>query len=195
MSLIFNPSIYAFSWYSVPLLLVAVVLLAIGIFVLKQHTASRTNLTFFFLTIVLFIWLTGYAWMYSTTNASLALQVYRKYTFLGVVLIGINVYVFSVTWLRLWNPQKLLVFLGYLSALSFYMLAATGRAVVPFVDKYFWGFYSRYDLAGALFFGSFVFFFFAAFFNFIYRLKHPLPDIQKSQIKAVLIAFCFAITG
>ncbi len=190
-----SPNYYFFSWYAVPLLVVAAVLFAIGTFVLKQSPKSQTNRTFFFLTSGLFVWLTGYATMYCSNDAALALHVYRHYTFLGVVLIAINVYAFSVAWLDLWRAQKWMVVGGYLSAAFFYAAACKTDLVVPFVDRYYWGYYSRYGWLGAVFFGTFVFFFFAAFFNFIYRLKHPIETVSKSQIWPVIIAFCFAITG
>ena len=193
--LLFNPAIYQFNWFSVPLLIVAIILTLIGFFVLKQHPQARTNQTFFYLCLGLTMWLVGYAWMYSIIDAASALWLYRHFTFLGVVLIAINVYAFSVMWLELWEQQKWLVIAGYLFSFSCYFLAWNSPLVVPFVEKYFWGYYSRYGPVGVLFFASFVFYFFAAFGNFIYRLRYPIPTVQKRQIYPVIAAFCFAITG
>ena len=195
MSQLWNPANYAFSWYSVPLILVGFIIGGIGIFVLKQNFNSKVNRTFCLLCSGLFVWLTGYAFMYSVASAEWALVTYRRYTFLGVVLIPINVYLFSVLWLDLWRPQKHFVLFGYAFVFTCYALANTTDWVVPFVDRYFWGYYSRYAAVGVAFFIFFVIYFFTALFNFVYRLKHPIETIHKSQIYPVIIAFCFAVTG
>lgn len=195
MTRLFDPAVYTFSWFAVPTLLVAFIILAIGLFVLKQNSSSRIHFTFFLLCAALFIWLTGYSWIYLLNDSAIALQVYRSYTFLGVVLIALNVYHFTILWLRLWEAQKWFVFLGYVLCLGIYMLAWSTDWVIPYMDRYYWGFYSHYRALGALIFGTFIFYFVFSFVNYTYRLKHPIPTVQRSQIQAVIFAFCFAFTG
>lgn len=190
-----DSSAYTFSWYAVPTLLVAGILLAIGGFVLKQNLKSQINQSFFLLCIALFIWLTGYSAIYSLDREDIALPIYRFYTFLGVSFIGFSVYLFSVLWLQLWKQQKYFVIFSLLLTASFYVAAWTTNLVVPSIDQYFWGLYSHYGPLGVVFFATFVIFFFIAFFNFMYRLRNPIPSVQKSQIKAVLFSFCVALTG
>jgi len=186
---------YTFSWYAVPTLLVSLIILSIGGFVLKQNIKSQVNQAFFLLCVSLFVWLTGYSWIYLLDREDIALNVYRHYTFLGVAFIGFCVYLFSVLWLKLWQQQKYFVISSCLFSFLIYVAAWTTDLVVPSIDQYFWGFYSHYGPLGVLFFAAFVVFFFIAFFNFAYRLKHPIPSVQKSQITAVLISFCVALTG
>src|SRR3989338_241834 len=139
---------YSFSWYSVPVSVVGFVVLAIGVFILKQNLRSVHNFSFFLLCLSVFIWLSGYGWIYSITNPGLALRIYRRYTFLGVSLIAVSIYFFSVVWLDFWAAQKKFVFFGYASFLTFYLLGILTNHVVPFMDRYFWGFYSRYGALG-----------------------------------------------
>ncbi len=190
-----SPSVYTFSWYAVPTLIVAAVILAIGSFVLKQSFKSQTNQSFFLLCAALFVWLTGYSCIYMLDQEDIALTAYRYYTFLGVAFIGFSVYLFSVLWLQLWEKQKYFVIFSFMLSAFFYIAAWTTDWVVPSIDQYFWGFYSHYGPLGIVFFATFVAFFFIAFFNFIYRLRNPIPSVQKSQIKAVLLSFCVALTG
>ncbi len=186
---------YFFNPYALPLIVVAAMILVVGAFVFKQNFKSKANQIFFFLCISLFAWLTGHAWMYLLNDAKLALQVYRSYTFIGVSFIGINIYTFTVSWLKLWKSQKWVVIIGYVLAVFFYIADLTTNLVTPFVEKYPWGFLARFGWLGFTFFGTFLLFFAGAFFNLIYRLQYPMEAISKSQVQAVIIAFGFGVTG
>ncbi len=142
MNHLLDPAVYKFSWYAVPTFIVSLILLAIGIFVLIQNRTSKVNFTFFLLCVALFIWLTGYSWIYLLTDVALALQIYRCYTFLGVVLIALNVYHFTILWLGLWEKQKIFVILGYVVCLTIYALACTTDLVIPHMQHYYWGFWA-----------------------------------------------------
>ncbi len=195
MNAFLEPGLYVFNPYAVPVMVVGILVLATGIFILKQNRASRANFSFFILCLFIFVWLSGFSLIYSITNPGLAVQIYRHYTFLGVIGIASSIYFFSVVWLDFWEKQKRFVVFGYAASFLFYILAFTTNHVATYTQRFFWGFYPRYGILGAAFFVLFAVYFFAAFFNFAHRLKHPIPNVQKSQIKAVILAFCFAFTG
>ncbi len=192
MNTLFDPNIYSFSWFSVPIAAVGFVVLAIGFFILKQNISSVHNFSFFLLCLSVFIWLTGYGWIYSVTDPAIAHKIYRRYTFLGVSFIAASIYFFSAVWLNLWRQQKKFVFFSHALFLTFYLLAASTNLVVPYMDRYYWGFYSRYDWVGILFFICFIVFFALSFINFAYRLIRPIARVSKKQISAIIVAFCIA---
>ncbi len=185
-------SLYAFSWHAVPITLVGCLVLAIGIFILKQNFRSVHNVSFFLLCSSVFIWLTGYGWVYSVTDPNFALKIYRRYTFLGVSMIAANIYFFSVVWLDFWQAQKKFVFFGYALFSGIYLIGLSSNAVTSYMDRYFWGYYSRYGWLGVVFFVSFLVYFLASFINFASRFRYPIAKVSKLQLKAIIVSFLIA---
>ncbi len=192
---ILNANSFHFNPYAVPVLAVGILVLAIGGFIWKQNLKSEVNFSFFLLCLSIFVWLSGFTRIYSIADPVRAVWIYRTHTFLGVSCIAAGIYYFSVVWLEYSKSQKWIVWLGYAIPLSLYAAGIiTGRVATSTVLQ-FWGLYPKYGDLGLLFFIVFFVFFMAAFANFGWRLYRPISRVTKSQIRLVIIAFCFAFTG
>lgn len=186
---------YGFNPYSIPVLIVGTLVLAVGIFILKQRWKSLINFSLFIFCLSIFFWLSGFFVFYSLKDSLLAVNLYRYYIFLGVSFIASSIYFFSVVWVDLWQKQKGFVYFGLISSFVFYVLGCTTTHVAKSVEPHFWGYYPKYGVIGLVFFLFFLVYFVAAFFNFGYRLIKPIPRIPRSQMKVVFIAFAISFTG
>jgi len=190
-----NPASYFFNPYAVPPAVVTTLIFATGLFVFLQNRTSRTNLFFFLFCLSLNFWLYGISLVYCSRDPHLALQWYRWVTFLGVVYISPTVYTFSVHWLRLYERQKFFVRLAFLIAPVFYLLAVATPYGMPYIQKFFWGYYPKYGIAGGVFLLFFFGYFLAAFYNFFSQIKNETDPLRKKQIQLTTLAFLISITG
>lgn len=181
--------------YSPPVAAVSTIILSIGIFVFWQNLRGLANFAFFLICLAVNLWLYGFTLLYSTSDPDLAIQIYRRLTFLGVAFISTSVYFFSVVWLKLIRPQSLYVLAGFLGSAFFYYVGVTGETMFPFVYDYFWGFYPRYGPEGLAFLVFFFGYFLAAFSNFVTSYRKESSAIRRKQIQWIAVAFLISFTG
>lgn len=190
-----NPSSYFFNPHAIPTLTVSTLIFAIGLFVFFQHKTSPSNVSFFVLCLCINLWLYGISIVYSCKNPEEALQWYRGAAFPGVDLISLMVYTFSVHWLGLYRRQKYFLYLGYVLAPVFYLLSLTTPLGMPYVQRYFWGYYPHYGPVGQIFLIFFYTYFLAAFYNFFSELMKERDPLRRKQIKLIAIGFLVSIVG
>ena len=195
MSGVLDPQAYFYNPFAIPTALVSSLIFAVGLFVFLQNRSSRTHCFFFLFCLSLNLWLYGISLVYCSRDPAVALTWYRCVTFLGVAHISPTVYTFSVHWLGLYEKQKRFVWASFILAPIFYLIALTSPYGMPYVQKYFWGYYPKYGIAGEIFLVFFFSYFLAAFFNFFSQLKTESVPLRRTQIKWVSVAYLISITG
>ena len=192
-----NPNSYFFNWYAVPPVIVSTLILAIGLFVLFQNRVSPTHRSFFLWCVTLNLWLYGMGLVYSSKFGDHALSIYRWIVFLGVSHIAPAVYTFSAHWLGFYQKQKRFVWLSFVVAPFFYLIAVTTPYGMPYIQTYFWGYYPKYGIGGMLFLLFFFGYFLGAFFNFFHGLTIQTDPLRKKQVQMIALAYtvCFAASA
>ncbi|MFA7255345.1 MAG: ATP-binding protein [Candidatus Omnitrophota bacterium] len=186
---------FRFNGYSVPVLIVGVLMLLIGIFILLQNRCSRVNFSFFLIGICGFFWFLGIAGTYAARTPEIALFIYRTVTFLGVALIAPCTHYFSATWLGLFKKQKIAIRTGLFFGGAFYITGLFSPLSFPGVTHYFWGFYPVYGPLNLYFLGFFFLVLVCAFTNFFSALFREPKGVRKTQIGLITIGFLVAFLG
>ncbi len=189
---VLNPGAYAFSPYAVPVALTAVVILAFGARVLLRHRTSL-GAAFFTMTLVVAVWMTPFAAMYSTVDARVALF-WARLAYLGVPFIAPAVYWFTVEMLRINGGRRIALVAAWSVAAFFSATAVASPDLIPRVQEYWWGFYPRYSVAVGI---PFLVFFFgyliASLVEFLRAYREA--DAERDRLRWQLVAFGIAYLG
>jgi PAS domain S-box-containing protein len=187
---IFNIANYYLNPHAIPVMATAIIMLALGVFSLVRNARSKTNIYFFFVTFSLFIWISGIAILYLTQNQELALFFYKRYTFLGVVMIPPSAYLLTLSFFGVLKKKKWLVLLNYAVMLLFYLMANRTDLILVGTRKHFWGYSIQYAPAGSYFLILPAFLF--ATFIFYYVRAGKFILVGKTQKKLFLFSYLVA---
>ncbi len=193
---IFTSSNYYFNPHAIPVMVTAVVLFIFGIFSLLRNTKSKTNISFFLVTLSLFIWVSGISILYITQNPEIALFFYKRYTFLGLIMISPSVYLLTLSFFNLLRKKKWLVLVNYIIMLLFYFMANTTDLMFIGVRKHFWGYSIQYASVGSYFLVFFVFL--LLLFLYYYVRVNKFILVSKTQKKLFLFSYlvvCVALVN
>ncbi len=127
--------------YSIPPFIGAILLFSIGLFVYLQDRKSKIHFTLFLLTTSTFIWLLGYAIMYSLTNEENA-YVVAKILYTSVIFIPIFFYHFTISYFNI-TTDSFLIRLAYILGIVFIFLLWGTTTFIEGVYKYFWGYHTK----------------------------------------------------
>jgi PAS domain S-box-containing protein len=191
---LFNLANYAFNPYAIPTLTTAVAIVALGFIVLVGERNSRVGLSFFIMTVTAGIWLFCYSFMYSAVDESAAIT-WALMGQLGIIFIPATVYHFTVGTLQIYSRHKRQVWLAWLFSGFFYATVLHGDTFISGVNRFWWGYYARYEWMSIPFL---VFFFglMALSLRHYWQDYHATaPGVGKLRNKALFIAFCIAYLG
>lgn len=121
------------SIYSIPPLIVSIFTISVGILVLIRGKKLIYALT----TFSVFIWLLGYAIVYSTQDYEKALF-FVKILYIGIIFIPTFSYHFTIIFLNLKNHKKIIRFNYFLSVI--FSLLTQNKLFIPGLHKYYWGY-------------------------------------------------------
>ena len=189
----FLSAAYAFSPYAIPVACTAVLILAFGAHVLMRRTTSVSS-AFATLTVVVAVWMSAFAMMYSTRDASSALRWARR-AYLGVPFIAPAIYWFTVEILRIERRRRLAHVAAWSGAAFFSAIAVTTDRLISGVHLYWWGFYPTYTYRFGI---PFVLFFFGYLIASLAEFIHAFPSTdgnERKRTKLLLIAFGIAYIG
>jgi diguanylate cyclase (GGDEF)-like protein/PAS domain S-box-containing protein len=184
---------YVFSPYAIPVAVTTVLMLAFGARVLVRRF-SPVSISFFTLTLVAAIWLFCFTWMYSTTEATVALY-WARTAYLGVPLIAPSVYQFTVRMLRIERERRAPVIFAWVAGAAFSIMAVSSDLLVSGVERYWWGFYPRYRVLTSIPFLAFFFGYLVASLREFVRAFPHARDLERMRIRNLLIAFSIAYLG
>ncbi|MEA3313352.1 MAG: PAS domain S-box protein [Caldisericota bacterium] len=184
---IFASSNYYFNPYAIPVMVTAVILFIFGVVSLFLGVRSKTNSSFFLVALTLFIWVSGTSILYVTQNPELALFFYKRYTFLGLVLIPPSAYLLILSLFHKLRKKKWLVLVNYIIMLLFYFIANTTDLMFIGVRKHFWGYSIQYDRAGLYLLVVFAFLLLLTLYYYV-RVNRAVL-ISKTQRKLFLFSY------
>jgi diguanylate cyclase (GGDEF)-like protein/PAS domain S-box-containing protein len=171
----------------------ALLMILFGVSVIRRRL-SRVTIAFAALAAVCSIWLIAFTFMYTTTNAALALF-WARVAYLGVPLIAAAIYQFAVEMLHIYPERKFAVQIGWGLAAFFALIGTMTNFLVMRVDRYWWGFYPRYRVAVAI---PFLIFFFGYLIAALIEFLRAFPQargIERRRIRLLLAAFAVAYLG
>ncbi len=183
-------NVYAFSLSAIPPAATALLVLLFGIRVVTRRV-SRASIAFFILTLFGAIWQVGFTGMFLSTTVEKCLG-WLKFAYLGVPFLAPAVYQFTVEMLRIAQRRRAALVIGWLVAAQFAILAVGTDYLVDGVYRFRWGFYPRFDAAGAIpYLTFFVGYLIAAMFEFVHA--HPSSrGVERVRIRLLIIAFGLA---
>jgi PAS domain S-box-containing protein len=191
---LFNPANYTFNPYAIPTLVTGVAVIALGFIVLVAERNSRVSLSFFIMTGIAAIWLFCYSFMYGAAAESVA-STWAVMGQLGVTFIPAAVYHFTVGTLEIYSKYKNRVWLAWLVSSFFFATVLCGDAFISGVNRFWWGYYARYQWMSIPFLGFF-FGLMALSLRHYWQDNHSAPSgVAKLRSRALFIAFCVAYLG
>ncbi len=180
-------NVYAFPISAIPTAATALLMLLFGIRVLTRRV-SRASISFFVLSLFVVIWQAGFTGMFLSTTVEKA-AVWMKLAYVGIPFLAPAVYHFSVEMLRIAQRRRVALVIGWLLAAQFAVLAIGTDYLVKGLYRFPWGFYPRFDTAGAIPYLTFFFgYLIAAIFEFVHA--HPKSrGVERVRIRLLIIAF------
>jgi PAS domain S-box-containing protein len=191
---LFNLANYRFNPYAIPTLVTGVAIIALGFIVLVGERNSRVSLSFFIMTFTAAIWLFCYSLMYCAVAAPVA-SAWAVMGQLGIIFIPAAVYHFTVGTLAIYSKHKSRVWLAWLVSGFFLVTVLYGEAFISGVNRFWWGYYARYEWASIPFLGFFFGLMAISLQHYWQEYHAPAPGVEKLRSKALFIAFCIAYLG
>ena len=178
--------LYSFSFYALPSILTALVVVAVGLGVVLRRV-SRASTAFFALSMFIAVWQVAFVGMYMSHSAAIAL-IWARIAYLGIPFIPAASYHFVVEMLRVVQRRRMPIVLAWVLAAQFSILAIGTDYLVDGVRLYDWGFYPRYDAAASVTF----LFFFAGFLIAaaveLVRAERKARGVERIRIRLLLTA-------
>ena len=180
--------------YALPYFIVAVLILALGVFVFSHNQKSLSNLSYLCLCSSVFLWLICNYFAISAQDPKTGLF-FSKTVYIGVTLIPPSMYFFAVAWLDLFKRRKLIVALNYFIGFVFIILFLFTNKFVVGVYHHFFGYFSKLSRLSFLY----LLYFFCvsvAFFGTLFQAyRKEANPTKKVHIRYILIAFTIAFVG
>jgi diguanylate cyclase (GGDEF)-like protein/PAS domain S-box-containing protein len=135
---------------ALPMLLVAAATLILGASVLARERASAVTLSFFVLTVSVWIWLTGISLMTMAVTAPAAFGLAR-FAYVGVAMIPAAVLQFTAALTGNTRSRRALLAFAWCGSAAFAGIFLATHAMLAATWRYSWGYYPRLAAASALF--------------------------------------------
>ena len=188
---LFDAANYSLNPYAIPTLMTGVAIIALGFIVLVGERNSRVSLSFFIMTVTAAIWLFCYSVMYCALAVPVA-SAWAVMGQLGIISIPAAVYHFTVRTLAIYSKHKTRVWLAWLVSSFFLVTALYGDAFITGVNRFWWGYYARYEWASIPFLGFFFGLMALSLRHYWQEYHAPAPGVEKLRSKALFVAFCIA---
>jgi len=175
------------SSYSILPLLTAIYIILLGIFVYFNNRKSVLNRILAGLSVSLFIWLIGYAIMYSTKSESLAVKL-AKFLFIGVIFIPVTDHHFTMRFLNKKNQGKIIV-LSYVLGVIFSFASLFSKDFIVGVSSFFWGYQTKVGRLNDIFL-AFFFILIIRCWYYVY-IEYKINTAGKTQDQLRRIKYVF----
>jgi PAS domain S-box-containing protein len=151
---VLDPYSYTFTFYSLPTLLTMAAVFLLGVFVLVRERITLVSVSFFAVTLAVSIWLFCFSWMYAANNPATALW-WSRAAYLGVPFIAPATYQFTAVVLGLHRRFRPVILAAWLLSALFALVAIATYSLITGVERYWWGFYTRFEWLGSAFIAFF----------------------------------------
>jgi diguanylate cyclase (GGDEF)-like protein/PAS domain S-box-containing protein len=159
-----------------------------------MRRVSRVSAAFFALTMCAAIWFAAFTMMYLSADPKTALH-WARLAYLGVPFLAPAIYHFSVEMLRVFPSRRGVVWGSWIIAAAFSAIALETRDLITGVQRYWWGYYPRYDLVTSIpFLLFFCGFLIAALAEFV-RARPDARGVERERIRLLIVAFAIAYFG
>ncbi|HXV78582.1 MAG TPA: ATP-binding protein [Candidatus Binatia bacterium] len=191
---LFNLANYRFNPFAMPTLFTGIAIIALGLIILVGERNSRVSLSFFIMTVAAATWLFCYSLMYCSVAAPVA-TAWAVVGQLGIICIPAAVYNFTVGTLEIYSKHKIRVWLAWVVSAVFFAIVLAGDVFLSGVNRFWWGYYPRYEWGSVPFLGFF-FGLMALSLRHYWRAYHSAtPGAGRLRSKALFVAFCIAYLG
>ena len=191
---LFNLAHYTFNPYAIPTLVAGAAIIALGFVVFVGERNPRVSFAFFTMTFAAAIWLFCYSFMYCAVTESVA----SHWAFmgqLGIIFIPATVYNFTLGTLQIYSKYKSRAGLAWLVSGFFYATVLYGESFISGVNRFWWGYYARYEWLSLPFLGFFFGLMALSLWHYWQEHQAAAPGVGKLRNKALFIAFCIAYVG
>lgn len=178
----------------VPVLLAAVLMLALGLAGLIRERASRVSVLFGLLTLAASVWLFAFSRMYVASDEATALW-WAKAAYLGVPWIPAAVYHFTVAVLRVEGRRRRLAWICWGLSAFFSLTILTTGGLITGLYRYPWGYYPRYGWLSVPYLGYFFGALAASLYLYQAAYRQATTPIHRRRIGSLLAAFAVALVA
>ncbi|HET6261455.1 MAG TPA: ATP-binding protein [Chloroflexia bacterium] len=189
-----DPQGYTFTLYSLPTLLTMAAVFSLGVFVLVRERITLVSVSFFIVTLAVSTWLFCFSWMYAANNPATAMW-WSRAAYLGVPFIAPAAYQFTAVVLGLHRRLRRVILTAWLVSGLFAIAAVATDSLITGVERYWWGYYTRFEWLGL----AFVAFFAAllvgsmAHYWLVYKQLHR--GRARRRIRWLMLAFGVGYLG
>jgi len=181
------------SFYSIPPFILSILVLSVGILVLSHNRKAISHQTFFMECVSVFLWLFGYAMMYSTTDREFASEC-AKFVYTGVVFIHTFFYHFTISFLKVQNQRKRMIVTAYVLSFVLLVLLYHPNSFISGVYDYYWGYQTRVNSRHNIFIPLFVVYYALSYKELLYIFhKTPKGTQEYNRLKYVMTAYFVAL--
>jgi diguanylate cyclase (GGDEF)-like protein/PAS domain S-box-containing protein len=187
----FDPSVYFFSWYAVPVVSVGALNWALGVATWRRERGSAISVTLLLMTLSIGVWLIGLGGANSTHSPDVAL-IWVKISLLGTVFVPVCAFTQAASGSSKLRVMRGGVVIGVLVSSCFAALVLSSDLLLDEVHHYFWGYYPIYGPAGQALIPYYGIFFVAG--AALYRMGHQTTQSvtnrkrMKLRLAALLVA-------
>jgi len=169
--------------YSILPLVSSIACFLLGLTLFLKRKGSRANIIFSLECLSITLWFIGYAFMYSSPSAEVALK-YTKVVYLGVIFIPIFFYHFVSVFLSIKERQ----FIIYSIGIVFVAFLLGTDYLISGVYKYYWGYQTKVGFLHGYFLFFLLYLSLVALIRLLKELKklRGVSPIKYNQIKYIL---------
>jgi signal transduction histidine kinase len=183
---------FRLNFYAIPPFVAAILIISLGIFVFTKNRKSITNLAWLFVCLPFFVWLSGDALLFSTTNTKLG-DFFSRYIYCSITAIPVTFYCFAAKIANVVLSNRIKFLFGLYYLVCFTLLVKTDW-IITSVHPYFWGFY---PLAGKLH-GLYLFFWamiYLSTLHLLYKKMNCKTETEETRRRLTYVFLAFATGG
>jgi PAS domain S-box-containing protein len=186
---IFGNTPYVINPLALQTLVVALGLIALGIYGLIREQGSQASLVFFILALSMGVWLFAFSWMYSAIDEHLAMW-WAKAAYVGIAFIPAAVYHFTALILEDYEKVRKRVLTVWVIGAIFIALILTTDIQFRSLYRYSWGYYPKSSITSI----PFILFFFGVMIltlrSFVEAYRHARKGSARLiRARTLMIAF------
>ncbi len=186
----YHTALYAFSLLSLQTLVVALVVIAVGVWGLIREQGSPVSIVYFVLTLGMGVWLFGFSWMYIAHDETLALW-WAKVAYVGIAFIPAAVYHFGVLLTQEYEEVRERILGSWILSGLFMTIILTTDIQFGALKRHSWGYYPQSRITSLPFIFFFIVVMFATLRRFVrgYR-RSTAGSALRRRTRTLVLAHC-----
>ncbi|MDK2897610.1 MAG: hypothetical protein PWP04_1730 [Candidatus Atribacteria bacterium] len=173
---------YNFTTFALAVFLTSWMILAIGIITLIREKTSRESISFFLVTLTVFLWLSSNSFIYVSPNEETALR-WDKLAYLGTSFIPAALFQFTIFALRTYPSQQRTAWTAWILSSFFSICAFTCDNFILGAKLYPWGYFTYTGWIGIPFLVFFLSMLLASLLQYYKKSQEELSPITKLRTR------------